>query len=374
MSLLMPSRPIVINPDLAYSIGLNEAIALQQVNYWLKETTSGLERDGVRWIYNTTEQWLEQFPFWSESTLKRTFTRLKSLGVLKIEQLNKSQRDMTNYYTINYESELLDEVKVTKSKGAKCALPSGQNDTMEEVNMKRSTRSKRTAVIRSNWHDDPTENTTESTTDNKTPSCPAAEQPDETGPAITVLEHFNKVTNSSYGRGGRGKTTLGYIRGRLAENYSPEDLMLVVDYLNEKWANDSKMCDYLRPKTLFAPENCAEYFDKARKWSSAGRPIGLAGKGDVVYCDPPYEPMPGTAGFTAYAAGGFNWDDQVLLAKHCVEAHERGARVVISNSSAPRVVDLYREHGFNLEFIKARRSISCNGTTREVARDVVAIL
>jgi hypothetical protein len=66
MSLLMPSRPIVINPDLAYSIGLNEAIALQQVNYWLQETNSGLERDGVRWIYNTTEQWLEQFPFWSE--------------------------------------------------------------------------------------------------------------------------------------------------------------------------------------------------------------------------------------------------------------------------------------------------------------------
>lgn len=84
--------------------------------------------------------------------------------------------------------------------------------------------------------------------------------------------------------------------------------------------------------------------------------------------------MPGTAGFTAYAAGGFTWDDQELLAERCVEAHKRGARVVISNSSAPKVIDLYREHGFNLEFIKARRSISCNGTTREVARDVVAIL
>ena len=82
MSLLMPSRPIVINPDLAYSIGLNEAIALQQVNYWLKETTSGLERDGVRWIYNTNEQWLELFPFWSESTLKRTFTRLYRMWTL----------------------------------------------------------------------------------------------------------------------------------------------------------------------------------------------------------------------------------------------------------------------------------------------------
>lgn len=178
MSLLMTSRPIVINPDLAYSIGLNEAIALQQINYWLKETTSGMERDGVRWIYNTTEQWLEQFPFWSESTLKRTFTRLKTLGVLKIEQLNKSQRDMTNFYTINYESELLDEVKVTESKRSKCTVPSGQNDTMEEVKVTRSIRSKRTDVIRSKCTDDLTENTTESTTENKTPSCPEASQPD----------------------------------------------------------------------------------------------------------------------------------------------------------------------------------------------------
>ncbi|HII3479005.1 hypothetical protein HAX39_02795 [Citrobacter freundii] len=178
MSLLMTSRPIVINPDLAYSIGLNEAIALQQINYWLQETKSGMESDGVRWIYNTTEQWLEQFPFWSESTLKRTFTRLKTLGVLKIEQLNKSQRDMTNFYTINYESELLDEVKVTESKRSKCTVPSGQNDTMEEVKVTRSIRSKRTDVIRSKCTDDLTENTTESTTENKTPSCPEASQPD----------------------------------------------------------------------------------------------------------------------------------------------------------------------------------------------------
>lgn len=279
MSLLMPSRPIVINPDLAYSIGLNEAIALQQVNYWLKETTSGLERGGERWIYNTTEQWLEQFPFWSESTLKRTFTRLKTLGVLKIEQLNKSQRDMTNYYTINYESPLLDDVKVSESKRSKCTSPSGQNDTMEGVKVKRSIRSKRTAVIRSNCTDDPTENTTESTTEiTGKDSCPVAPQPDHADAESLVLDHFNRVTNSNYGKGGRTKSTLGYIRGRLAEDYSPEDLMLVVDYLNEKWANDPKMSDYLRPKTLFAPENCVEYFEKAKKWDSAGRPEWKNGK------------------------------------------------------------------------------------------------
>lgn len=62
MSLLMTSQPIVINRDLACRIGLNEAIVLQQLHYWLNETNSGTEHGGIRWVYNTTEQWLEQFP------------------------------------------------------------------------------------------------------------------------------------------------------------------------------------------------------------------------------------------------------------------------------------------------------------------------
>ncbi|QLR42759.1 conserved phage C-terminal domain-containing protein [Enterobacter sp. RHBSTW-00994] len=279
MSLLMPSRPIVINPDLAYSIGLNEAIALQQVNYWLKETTSGLERDGVRWIYNTNEQWLEQFPFWSESTLKRTFTRLKNLGVLKVEQLNKSQRDMTNYYTINYESELLDEVKVTKSKSSKCTLPSGQNEPMEEVKVELSIGSKRADVIRSNCTDVLTENTTENTTDIKTPSCPVASQPDRdvliTDQAKQVLVHLNQVTNSRYQV---STTSLQNIRARIGEGFTVEELTLVVDYCNAKWGNDLKMSDYLRPQTLFQPSKFPGYLKSANNWAKAGRPARVNGE------------------------------------------------------------------------------------------------
>lgn len=274
MSLLMPSRPIVINPDLAYSIGLNEAIALQQVNYWLQETNSGLERDGVRWIYNTTEQWLEQFPFWSESTLKRTFTRLKSLGVLKVEQLNKSQRDMTNYYTINYESELLDEVKVIKSKKSKCAVPSVQNDTMEEVNVKRSTRSKRTAVIRSKCTDDPTENTTESTTEiTGKDSCPVAGQPDPevviTDQAILVLSHLNQISGSRYQK---SKTSLENIRARLRDGYSVADLQLVIDLKHEHWHENDEQYQYMRPETLFGPRKFESYLQSATRWNQKGRP------------------------------------------------------------------------------------------------------
>ncbi|ECJ8708008.1 Dam family site-specific DNA-(adenine-N6)-methyltransferase [Salmonella enterica] len=104
------------------------------------------------------------------------------------------------------------------------------------------------------------------------------------------------------------------------------------------------------------------------------RTLRLAGDGDVVYCDPPYEPMPGTAGFTSYASGGFSWDSQVALAESCVAAHQRGAKVFISNSTAPRVIELYEQHGFTLHRVNSRRSISSKGSTRETANDIVASL
>lgn len=104
------------------------------------------------------------------------------------------------------------------------------------------------------------------------------------------------------------------------------------------------------------------------------RTLRLAGDGDVVYCDPPYEPMPGAAGFTSYASGGFSWDSQVALAESCVAAHQRGAKVFISNSTVPRVIELYEQHGFTLHRVNARRSISSKGSTRETANDIVASL
>lgn len=104
------------------------------------------------------------------------------------------------------------------------------------------------------------------------------------------------------------------------------------------------------------------------------RTLALAGEGDVVYCDPPYEPLPGTAGFTNYAAGGFSWADQISLAESCVAAHQRGAKVLISNSTAPRVIELYEQHGFTLHHVDARRAISSKGSTRETAKDIVATL
>lgn len=132
-------------------------------------------------------------------------------------------------------------------------------------------------------------------------------------------------------------------------------------------------------KAPYFPEEEIRAFRKkssACVFMTAGfeRTLRLAGDGDVVYCDPPYEPMPGTAGFTNYASGGFSWDSQVALAESCVAAHQRGAKVFISNSTAPRVIELYERHGFTLHRVNARRSISSKGSTRETANDIVASL
>ncbi|EKS7425953.1 conserved phage C-terminal domain-containing protein [Enterobacter cancerogenus] len=111
----------------------------------------------------------------------------------------------------------------------------------------------------------------------KKTSCPVRTEPDENSddPAQRVLAHFNQVTKSSYRE---SKTTMGYIRGRLSEpEYVAEDLILVTDYATAKWLNDAKMCDYLRPKTLFGPENFQEYHQKALKWNEAGRPECING-------------------------------------------------------------------------------------------------
>ncbi|EBZ3984065.1 DNA methylase, partial [Salmonella enterica] len=51
-----------------------------------------------------------------------------------------------------------------------------------------------------------------------------------------------------------------------------------------------------------------------------------------------------------------------------------GAKVFISNSTAPRVIELYERHGFTLHRVNARRSISSKGSTRETANDIVASL
>lgn len=103
-NLLLDEHPLQVMPTLATLIGLNESIVLQQVHYWLKhEEKSGQDYiDGRYWVYNTYEQWQEQFPFWSIRTLQRIFTTLENSGFLLSANYNKIGFDKTKWYSIDY--------------------------------------------------------------------------------------------------------------------------------------------------------------------------------------------------------------------------------------------------------------------------------
>lgn len=98
--LLIQSEPLQILPELAAQIGLNEAIVLQQLHFWLQKSKH--EHDGRKWIYNTFTEWQAQFPFWSERTLQRIMAELVRLGLVKIHRFNESNWDRTNWYSIEY--------------------------------------------------------------------------------------------------------------------------------------------------------------------------------------------------------------------------------------------------------------------------------
>lgn len=98
--LLISEPPLQVLPSLAKEIGLNEAIVVQQIHYWL--IRSEHEHDGKKWIYNSYESWREQFPFWSVRTIRRIIAGLKESGIIKIGNYNKLKIDRTLWYTIDY--------------------------------------------------------------------------------------------------------------------------------------------------------------------------------------------------------------------------------------------------------------------------------
>ncbi|MEN4789203.1 Dam family site-specific DNA-(adenine-N6)-methyltransferase [Pantoea agglomerans] len=102
--------------------------------------------------------------------------------------------------------------------------------------------------------------------------------------------------------------------------------------------------------------------------------IAQAGEGDIVFCDPPYEPLPDEAGFTAYSGTSFTFADQVRLVESLVVARDRGAKVVITNSSAPAILHLYISNGFRIAPLATRRSVSCKSETRKTVNDIIAAL
>ena len=116
------SKTLIVNTDLALVLGdLNEAIVLNQLNYWIEINKKAEKNlvDGKYWVYNSYSDWrINNFPYWSEKTIQRTFTRLENKGVVLSANYNKLAIDKTKWYTIDTEKlqELVDEFNSDEDK------------------------------------------------------------------------------------------------------------------------------------------------------------------------------------------------------------------------------------------------------------------
>lgn len=113
-SLLFDEAPLLVRPEMAKRIGLNESIVVQQIHYWLENKRKSTKpkdlhkertyRDGRFWCYNSYAEWQEQFPFWSQKTIERIFSKLEEKGILLSGVFNEWKTDRTKWYTLDYEA------------------------------------------------------------------------------------------------------------------------------------------------------------------------------------------------------------------------------------------------------------------------------
>ncbi len=94
-----------------------------------------------------------------------------------------------------------------------------------------------------------------------------------------------------------------------------------------------------------------------------------AGCGDLVYLDPPYDPVTSTASFTGYTRGGFDRSEQVRLKEACDRLDSRGVLFLLSNSATEFILDLYR--AYNINITPAKRNINSVGNSRGRINEVL---
>lgn len=106
---LIQENPEFVLPTLAEVIGINEAIVLQKVHFWLttkKHNGDYLyddKHDGSRWIKLRMLDWQENLLTWcSMNTVKRVIKKLLDKKYLIAENINRNKFEHTLSYTINY--------------------------------------------------------------------------------------------------------------------------------------------------------------------------------------------------------------------------------------------------------------------------------
>lgn len=101
-------RPIAVYPQLAVKTGINAAILLQQLHYWMKKSNNNTP-SGEKYVYKTYEQWKKELPYISTKTIGRAVTKLTEMKLIRVDKGIHTQRYFINYDEVQ---KLVDEIEL----------------------------------------------------------------------------------------------------------------------------------------------------------------------------------------------------------------------------------------------------------------------
>ena len=96
-----------------------------------------------------------------------------------------------------------------------------------------------------------------------------------------------------------------------------------------------------------------------------------AKKGDLVYFDPPYQPISSTANFTSYTHRDFTEKDLERLVDLANQLSSKGCHVLLSNSNSKVVKDYFSEKHWKISSINANRAINSNSKKRTGHKEII---
>lgn len=92
----------VFDTDIAEKYGVNAAIILQNVSYWVKQNEANGTNcfDGNYWTYNSRRAYQELFPYMSKRQIETAFQKLIDDGLIITGNYNKMAYDRTLWYAL----------------------------------------------------------------------------------------------------------------------------------------------------------------------------------------------------------------------------------------------------------------------------------
>ena len=93
--------------------------------------------------------------------------------------------------------------------------------------------------------------------------------------------------------------------------------------------------------------------------------------GDLIYFDPPYQPVSNTANFTSYTHRDFTEDDLERLADLGDQLNSKGCYVLLSNSNSKTVKDFFSKKYWKISSINVNRAINSNAQKRTGHKEII---